>query len=437
MASQIKNKFARSIVAGPETETFDLAGYSTMQAQELVQGAFTSQLKITEQIRITFVVGAGKGGRSKYPPGLTKALTLALERSGYEMDTGACAVASCQKKFKHQHDTGKNLMYIHVFPEISTKKDEAAEDSEDEEEEETAEDVVLDAEEDHFKGLLKNELRSWLQKRRVLAVLQQRQGDLELIELKMTTRKRVTEKETQIYCDADRELLASKIKLTQAAMKHQVTSGHITAYAKRVLLDTVIDKLAELDVSLGTATEGAEGSASLPPKPPAKGAARLQKKRAALRRRQDMLEQINPKATMPLRHAAEMRAMWRRVVALESNPSAPMNQLAALPQLKRQFGAMAAASKLPFEGDEEWAARVIALKQGVGRPSGRRKGKARGGKSNSRKAPTFNAAPARRSNRSGWSQPAQGRSTNNGRNTNNATGGGGFAALMGSSSDED
>merc|ERR1719491_781060 len=69
-------------------------------------------------IRITFITGAGKLGRSRYDENCHKTVTSALRDQGYEEDRAASCVNECAGSFKSQHDTGKNLKTIVVFPKI-------------------------------------------------------------------------------------------------------------------------------------------------------------------------------------------------------------------------------------------------------------------------------------------------------------------------------
>ena len=48
-----------------------------------------------------------------------KTVTSDLREAGYEEDRAASYVNKCAGSFKNQHDTGKNLKTIVVFPKIS------------------------------------------------------------------------------------------------------------------------------------------------------------------------------------------------------------------------------------------------------------------------------------------------------------------------------
>ena len=55
----------QGILADPVTETIDLAKVTPARGQELVNLAFKEPLSLANQIRVTFIVGAGKLGRQK------------------------------------------------------------------------------------------------------------------------------------------------------------------------------------------------------------------------------------------------------------------------------------------------------------------------------------------------------------------------------------
>ena len=73
-------------------------------------------------IRITLVVGAGKLGRQKYDPSALRTVTATLQSVGFVEDRGASCVSDCAGLFKFQHDTGKNLKTVVVFPKLPAEK---------------------------------------------------------------------------------------------------------------------------------------------------------------------------------------------------------------------------------------------------------------------------------------------------------------------------
>lgn len=69
-------------------------------------------------VRLTFVTGAGKLSRQKYDEKAMQTLTSALRRLDYVEDRGASCVDACGGSYKTQHDTGKNLFTVVVFPRL-------------------------------------------------------------------------------------------------------------------------------------------------------------------------------------------------------------------------------------------------------------------------------------------------------------------------------
>uniref|UniRef100_A0A061QZ24 Uncharacterized protein n=1 Tax=Tetraselmis sp. GSL018 TaxID=582737 RepID=A0A061QZ24_9CHLO len=100
------------------SEEFDLHGYEGSQVSDLVTAAFETPLQSTDYVRITFVVGGGKKCRQKYSPELPKELSQALAALGFQEDRGASACEQCQATYKYQHDTDKDLKFMHVFPRV-------------------------------------------------------------------------------------------------------------------------------------------------------------------------------------------------------------------------------------------------------------------------------------------------------------------------------
>ena len=107
-------------------ERYDLAGYDEKQVTSLISDAFGAPLEGKDPVKITFVVGAGKGGRQKYNESLTKFLTAALQKLEFTEDRGASACIECFGTFKQQHDTAKNLLFMHVFPRVNIAEEGAA-----------------------------------------------------------------------------------------------------------------------------------------------------------------------------------------------------------------------------------------------------------------------------------------------------------------------
>ncbi|KAL3761830.1 hypothetical protein ACHAW5_001938 [Stephanodiscus triporus] len=114
---------ASSIRAAAESATFDLAGHDTAFIRSTVKDAFSELFHLDQMIRITFVVGAGKLSRQKYDDKAMFAVTSTLKQLDYVEDRGASCVNECGGCYKTQHDTGKNLFTVVVFPRLAGHED--------------------------------------------------------------------------------------------------------------------------------------------------------------------------------------------------------------------------------------------------------------------------------------------------------------------------
>ena len=85
---------AATIRSASSSETFDLGGLSSTTISQVVRDAFSRDLDLDDEgmIRITLVVGAGKGDRTKYDPAALKLVTTSLIAAGYVEDRGASCV---------------------------------------------------------------------------------------------------------------------------------------------------------------------------------------------------------------------------------------------------------------------------------------------------------------------------------------------------------
>ena len=92
---------ARSIRTSLESDEHDLAGGVTeAQAVELVRAAFGTPLPCSKPLKVTFIVGGGKGVRAKYDEKLPLWLSGELRVLGYEEDRGASL--GSQRCYKRQ-----------------------------------------------------------------------------------------------------------------------------------------------------------------------------------------------------------------------------------------------------------------------------------------------------------------------------------------------
>ena len=95
---------AATIRSATSSETFDLGGLPSTTISQVVQDAFSRDFELDGggMIRITLVVGAGKGNRTKYDPAALKLVTTSLSAAGYVEDRGASCVVESAGSFKFQ-----------------------------------------------------------------------------------------------------------------------------------------------------------------------------------------------------------------------------------------------------------------------------------------------------------------------------------------------
>ena len=466
-----RNKIARSIRASPETEVFDLAGYSASSCDELVQGAFVEPMDVAEQIRITFIVGAGKLGRQKYGEDLRRHLCDSLQRAGFDDDAGAACVNTCQGKFKYQHDTGKNLLKIHVFPRLvpvaagaAAAEASAAAETEGEH---SFEQLCLECDVDMFQRFERSRAPAWLQKKRMLSFLE---GNLALLNRateKLCTMQALDAKEQRAYDSMSSELLEEKISTVSRSLKKCVKEGRVTSEEKRHLIDAAEERLAEnreqveeVSATLRYLFPDAE---STPPAAPSrdgddddaeealeaistklavlfgdgqtrptldgkqhkgllKKVAKLNGAHRNLEARVDTLRAIEP-ITHEIRNSAELAELAVRMAPLERADCSASKKV-ALPQLQANFAALAEECRPWFCTDDEWRRELQSFKKRA------KKGAKRGGKKKKGGARKGGSASA-----SSWSQSRGGGKPQRSGRSGGGGGGGAFAGLMNSDSD--
>jgi hypothetical protein len=127
---------AAKIRAATSSESFDFGGLSASTIPQVIHDAFstdfpppppsvgssTTHTNTTTSgwmIRITLIVGGGKSSRQKYLDQAPKLVTTTLSQIGYQEDQGASCIAQCAGLYKVQHDTGKNLKTVVVFPKFA------------------------------------------------------------------------------------------------------------------------------------------------------------------------------------------------------------------------------------------------------------------------------------------------------------------------------
>jgi hypothetical protein len=226
---------------------FDLAGFDASNAKQLVEDAFGTPLPSGGPARVSLVVGAGKQGRQKYDPDLHKALFSALGDIGFSEDRAASVSDECVKTYKYQHDTGKNLFFVHIYPPYFSSKgasegDTGATGHSAEEGSITPENLCISCSLDAFREACAHKICSWSQKRQLMKCMQDTQLRTREIEGKMSRLEQLTDEEQLLYdmvqdVEEKQQWLASDIK-------SMVDAGSLTAQEREQALSQIDAKLA-------------------------------------------------------------------------------------------------------------------------------------------------------------------------------------------------
>ena len=412
-----------------------------------MKDAFSDPLPLSEMIRVTFITGAGKLGRQRYDAGAQKALTSTLRELGYEEDRGASCVVECGGSFKSQHDTGKNLKTIVVFPKISGAGGGlnggmaglSVDDAQDESSisllpSGTPEHMVAASSMGVFERNWKPKCLAWSQKRGCLRALESVREMLDELDQSLLRGNPLSEQEQDLYDAVSRDDLEKKEAIVKKEMASQVEAGNITKEEKELLLLLCQDRVETLKGEVDEAVR--EGK----PKKTAKFVALRDKAMA----RQEMLEKITPVPPHKLKHEPEiqkLRAEMRPLQKLEDSAKGRLLSVKETTQLGRKDEILAEIEELEeasrgwFEEDDAFHARVEywrkvaegrqAKKSGTGKTASGGGGGGGGFKTAGKS--TKYILPGQK--KTGWAKPAAAKKK--------PTGGSVFSAMMMDDSDSD
>jgi len=255
---------AASIRAATESETFDFAGSNKSTVITTIQSAFTEPLPLTDMIRITFITGAGKLGRSRYDENCHKNVTSTLRDLGYVEDRGASCVVECAGSFKSQHDTGKNLKTIVVFPKIFDESaignlnvdgDVPEMNSPPLIEKSSPKHMIAMSSMQVFTRMIASKCPSWSQKKVCAKNIGEVKNILEELEKKLLAGIPFNDIEQEFYDDVSIDSLSQKEQLVRTEMQKQVEEGRITALEKSKLLNQVQEKIDALQKGIAEAKQ--------------------------------------------------------------------------------------------------------------------------------------------------------------------------------------
>ena len=425
-----------------------LAGNSVDNITQTMKDAFSDPLPLSEMIRVTFITGAGKLGRQRYSEGASKAVTSTLRELGYEEDRGASCVVECGGSFKSQHDTGKNLKTIVVFPKISGAGGGlnggmaglSVDDAQDESSisllpSGTPEHMVAASSMGVFERNWKPKCLAWSQKRGCLRALESVREMLDELDQSLLRGNPLSEQEQHLYDAVSRDDLEKKEAIVKKEMASQVEAGGITKEEKELLLLLCQDKVETLKKEVDEAVR--EGKS----KKTAKFVALRDKAMA----RQEMLEKITPVPPHKLKHEPEiqkLRAEMRPLQKLEDSAKGRLLSVKETTQLGRKDEILAEIEELEeasrgwFEEDDAFHARVDywrkvakgrqAKKSGTGKTASGGGGAGGGGFKTAGKTTKY-ILPGQK--KTGWAKPAAAKKK--------PAGGSVFSAMMMDDSDSD
>lgn len=286
---------------GADSETFDLGGQSPATIEKMVSDAFSAPLPISEMIRITLVTGAGKLERQKYDENAGKAVTSALRALGFVEDRGASAIPECAGSFKMQHDTGKNLKTVVVFPRIEGGLAEkvgslSVNDASSFLPEGSPEHKIAMASMAIFERMIGSMCPSWSQKKACLGVIETIRQQLQGLEQKLLQGTPLSDAEQSFYDSVSVTSLDDKATKVKDLMHKHVEEGRVTAEERQQLLSQVRERVQTLAKEI----EEAKASGK------AKRVETLAANKSKAQERQKSLESISPQAPHPLKNEAEI-----------------------------------------------------------------------------------------------------------------------------------
>lgn len=361
---------AASIRSSDESSTFDLGHQDANSIRATIKEAFEEPFPVTKMIRITFIVGGGKLSRSKYDSKCGQVVTAALNNLGFVEDRGASCVNECAGCFKSQHDTGKNIFTVVVFPRIEVLVSTASSGGSHDEDDDNLIPTnspgykMAVAPLTTFKNLLSTYVPTYLEKKACQQTLDGLRELEQAIESKMMNGNPLDSAEQSFY-DSACDLKEKHSYVQKEASKH-VDDGRLTAGEKDYILELNENRIKALMSEKSSATT----------------AERLKK---ALARKQQ-LQKISPvdseQYPPPLRYEANIRALRKKVMplcAIEDNAKGRLMTLAETravtekEELETEIAQLEEASCGWFEDEESFTARVEASRKKFASQFGRSK----------------------------------------------------------------
>jgi hypothetical protein len=254
MASALCAEIKANALRG-DSDTYDLAGFSPAWLTELVDQCLGQRLPAKDYVACKFVIGGGKKTRSKYDPDMLMHLTIALRAHGLEEDRGASACEMCQGMYKYQHDTDKDLKYLHVFPKLDLVKEDAngsgADGTGTHGTDQSPEFQCVSCTFEEFQELVTMNVPSFSQKRALLKRLKVMVSALEMLEKLLTEQKSLTEQEQAMY-DSMVDV-GDKVEYLNKELENMIGKGRLTKGEQKQMVEDLTGKMEEIDLMCATA----------------------------------------------------------------------------------------------------------------------------------------------------------------------------------------
>ena len=281
-----------------------------------------------EMIRLTFVTGAGKLGRARYDEGAAKAVTATLREIGYEEDRGASAVLECAGSFKLQHDTGKNLKTVVVFPKITTQatgadgvmKGLGISEGGPLLEEGTISHKLAHTSMHVFSRMIESMCPTWSQKKGCASAISELISTAEKLDEKLMRGEVLTHAEQNFYDAVSMTSLQEKVGCVRDLMHKHVDDGKLTKDERQLLILQVDEKLAGLAEQISEAEKDGK----------TKRVENLKAAEITTKARKEKLQSVNSIAPPPLKNENAMSKLRKELKPLLEIENAAKGRLLTL-----------------------------------------------------------------------------------------------------------
>lgn len=389
---------AASIRAATDSETFDLAGHDAANINQTINDAFNQPFQLDTMIRITFVVGAGKLSRQKYDAKAGLHVTKALQELDFSEDKGASCLNECAGCYKTQHDTGKNLFTVVVFPKLANQGGDGPDShggggagSSDEYPlpiplvEGTPIHTILLASEDTFQKMAPSMCPTWSEKKMCSEVLKLAVETLQSMDDKLMTGTPLSDEENAFYNETGGAAsISAKAECLKKRMHQQVENGGLMQHELDRLLQQVEEKIDTFNTDIDAAMQKSQE----------KKVAKLNAQKEKAVARKQMLDGHTAQSPPKLKHDAQIAKLSKELqplLKLEATAKGRLltmketKQLAAKDEMMEEISELEEASRGWFEDEDDFQVRLeasrkkrTAASKGAGKSASGGKGKKAG-----------------------------------------------------------